>query len=324
MLKSRILVAAAAVAFGVSAARAQAPAESVMVFKVNVAGVVGSPLYKQLATQLGDKMNNPDPKYQEFKTATGFNPETDLTTMVVGLGGDFMGGAPPKVFAIIEGKFDQAKIEEFAKSKGSEEMTVEQIDGLTTFTGKESSGSPPPTMAFLDGKTMVIAAKEDFSALVKSVKGGTGVPMASGIKALLDQEKGQISLAMILPAQAKDQLKAQAQFAALANLQTVMLGVDVGADVNLSLKAAADSDANGKAVFDVLNGLLAMGKMATAEQPDIQKVVNELKLEQQGASSALSLSVKAEDISKIVTDAMNKGSASEEATEEGASEEDGE
>ena len=322
MLKTRVFMtaAAAALALSTSLVQAQAPAESVLVLRADVAGLVQSSLYKDLVAQFGDKMASTDANYLKFKEATGFNAETDLKSFTMGLAGDLGGAAPPKVYLIAEGTFHQSKMEEFAKT--SDKMTVGSAEGLVTFTSKDEGQAM--TMALLNDSTMVVASAEDFAGVAAAVKGGTGLPMAAAVKAGMDQVKGQVGMALILPPTAKDQMKANPQTAPLASLQTVMLGVDVSSDVSVSLSAATDSDANGKAVYDVLNGFLAMGKMAMAENVDAKKVMDELKLEQQGANTVLTLKVKAEDVTKAIATSMNgpaAGGATEEKPADGAEEE---
>jgi hypothetical protein len=304
MIRTRVFVSAATLLLcaGVSSvASAQAPAESMLVMRVDVAGIVGSDLYKQLTTKFADKMTNKDPKYLEFKEATGINPETDIKSMTLGIAGDF--SAPnPKMYCILDGKFDQSKLEAYAKAKGK--LTVGSAAGMTTFTPTETEGGQkPPTFAVLNANTLIAASSEDFEAFAGSAKSG-GVPMAAALKTILSGEKGQIQLALILPATAKENLKANPQSAALANVESVAFTADLSAGMLVSLKASADSEANGKSVYDAINGFIALGKMMSAEQPAAQKVMNDLKIEQAGGTTAVSLNVKTEDVVDMIGQTM--------------------
>jgi hypothetical protein len=320
MIRTRGFVRAATLVlcFGlVGIASAQAPAESVLVMRVDVAGIVGSDLYKQLAAKFGDKMSNTDPKYLEFKQATGMNPEVDLRSMTLGMAGDF--GAPnPKVYCILEGNFDAGKIEAYAKSSGK--LAVSTKAGLTAFTPTEADDSPPPTFAVLDKNTLILATSEEFESLAGVAKSG-GVPMSAALKGVLGSDKGHVLIAVVLPAQAKEQLTANPQMAPLANVQTFVLSADLSSGVSLALKAAADSEANGKGVYDAVNAFIAIGKMMSAQQPAFQKVMNDLKLEQQGATTSMSLSVKAEEVVDLVGQAMAMSGGAAPAPEYGEEEE---
>lgn len=285
-----------------------AASESLFVVRIDMAGLVKSELYKQISTQFGEQMASKDPNYIQFKQATGFNPETDISAVTIGVAGE-LGAQNPKMYAIVEGKFDQSKIESYAKSSGK--MTVGQKEGLTTFTSTEASGgTPPPVFALVNPTTLVAASTDDFSTLVGSAKSGSGVPTAPALKSVLGKgAKGQIQIAMLLPEQAREQMKANPQSAAMASVQTLALSIDVSNAINLGLQAAADNEANGKNVHDAINGFLALGKMMSAEQPDLAKVLNDLKVEQQGANTQVSLNIKAEDVTKLLGQAMAMASA---------------
>lgn len=293
---------------GAAGAAGAAGSESLVVVRVDVAGLVKSDLYKQISTQFGEQMASKDQNYIQFKQATGFNPETDVNAVTIGVAGD-LSSPNPKVYAIVEGKFDQSKIEAYAKSSGK--MTVGQKDGLTTFTSTDTSGGqPPPVFALVNPTTLVAASTDDFSTLVGAAKSGSGVPTAPALKSVIGKgAKGQIQIAMVLPEQAREQMKANPQSAAMASVQTLMLSVDVSNAINLALQAAADSEANGKNVHDAINGFLALGKMMSAEQPDMAKLLNDLKIEQQGANTQVSLNIKAEDVTKLLGQAMAMASA---------------
>jgi subtilisin family serine protease len=82
------------------------------------------------------------------------------------------------------------------------------------------------------------------------------------------------------------------------------LGGDIGdipGDSPIFLRPDLPSE---KMVHDAFDGFLAMGKMSSAEQPMAQKIMNSLKLEQQGASTVLSLNIRSADIMALVEQAM--------------------
>lgn len=303
MFRTRILSSAATLVLtsALSAAYAQAPAESILVVKVDVAGLVGSALYKQLTAKYGDKMASKDENYLKFKEATGLNPETDIKTMTLGIAGDLNQPNPP-MYVVLEGNFDEAKIESYATSSGK--LKMDKQAGLKTFTPTETSGSqPPPTFAIVNPTTLIAASPAEFVALANAAKSG-GIPINAAVKTVLASDKGQIQIAMVLPESAKEQAKANPQMAALATVQTFVLSTVIGTDVEVALKASADNEANGKTVYDAFNGFLALGKMMSAEQPQAQKILNDLKIEQQGAITQLTLAVRAQDVVDLVGQAV--------------------
>jgi hypothetical protein len=276
------------------------PADVLFVIDVDVAGIVKSDLYKKHSEALTASWTaKQDPDYLKFKEVTGFNPETDLHSIALGLSGEVFGGKPT-VFAVASGKFDQAKFDDYAK--GNDKMTVGSQEGVTTYTSTRSGEGEPPVFALLDNSTLIVAETPDFATLLGSAKG-----MAAGLKshpklgALISKAgAGQVRMAMVLPDSAKEQLKMQPQMAPLAAVQAVDMALSVGTGFDLGLEATADTPENGKAVYDTLNGLIALGKMSTGQNPDAAKLLNALKLEQVGNNNKLTLSVSAEDVDKIV------------------------
>jgi hypothetical protein len=320
MLHKRFLLGAASLVFSAAvisapalaqtpaaeATEAQAPAaaaESILLLHINVEGLVKSELYKQLQTTMGDQLSSTDPNYLQFRQATGFNPETDLRSITVGAAGE-LGTGNPDIYAILKGKFDRAKVEAYAR--GNDKFTVGEREGLTTFTSTErEGGQEPPTFALLDDNTMIAASTQNFDRLATSTRGGGRVPASPRIADLIGEKAaGQIQLAMLLPEVARTQLAANPQSAPLADVQTFLLALDVTKDVNVLLQATAGNDEQGKNVHDALNGFVALGRMMSAEQPDVQKILGDLKLEQKGATTQLALAIKADQLTQLLGQAM--------------------
>jgi hypothetical protein len=276
------------------------PADVVFVIDVDVAGIVKSDLYKKHSEKLfANVPAKQDPDYLKFKEVTGFNPETDLQSVVIGLAGDAFGGKPT-VYAVAAGSFDQGKFDDYAKN--NDKMTVGSQEGVTTYTANKSGEGAPPIFALLDKNTMIVAETPNFAALLASAK-GTGASLKSHPKlgSLISKAgAGQVRMAMVLPDQAKEQLKAQPQMAPLANIQAVDMSLNATSGMDLSIEATADTPENGKAVYDTVNGLIAMGKMSSGQNPDMAKIMNALKLEQVGNNNKLTLTLTAEDVDKIV------------------------
>lgn len=305
------------------------PADVLMVIDVDVAGFVKSELYKKHSEKLlANWPGAKEPGYVRFKESTGFNAETDIRSMSIGLAGEVFGGKPT-VYAVADGNFDQAKWDNFAK--GEEKLKVGSQDGLTTYTSTEpgDGGSPPPTFAIVDKSTMILAETANLGTLIGAVKGGANLKTSPKLGALISKAgAGQIRMAVVLPDQAKEQMKANPQMAPLASVQTVDFSLNATAGIDVVLEATADTADNGKLVYDTLNGLLAMGKMASGENPDLAKLMTNLKLEPNGAANKMSLSIPAEDVDKLMGMAMmgmggGAPPASTEAGEEAAEEEGG-
>ena len=288
------------------------PADVMFVIDLDVAGIVKSDVYKKHSEKLLAQMPaKDDPDYLKFKQVTGFNPETDLQSVVLGLAGDVFGGKPT-VYAIATGTFDQAKFDDYAK--GNEKMTVGTQGAVTMYTlePKEGEGAPP-VFALLDKNTMLLTEAPSFPGLLGAANGsGASLKTHPKLGALISKAgTGQIRIAIVLPDQAKEQLRAQPQMAPLANVQAVDMSLALGTGADLTLEATADTPENGKAVYDTMNGLIALGKMSSGQNPDLTKLLDALKLEQAGANNKLTFSVSADDLDKLIATMQAQAGASE-------------
>jgi hypothetical protein len=309
-MQRRFAAVAGLLLFGLAALGQAAPTEKLpqdltMVMVLDMAGLRSSELYRKHAAELMAQWEqNQEEDYLQFKQATGFDLARDLNTLTLGLGGD-MTAPQPKLYAVVDGNFDRAKFDAYFKGKG-DKFTVGEHSGLTTYTGKPEEGKTdqPPTIAFLDASTLIVASAPEFAAMAAAARGTGNLQASSPLGQLVSQApKGQLQMVMVLPEQAKQQLQGNPQAASLANVQTVELAVNATSGVDVVLQAGADTADNAKGVYDTLNGFLAMGRMMSAQNPQLQAAMTGLKLEQDGTKNRVALAFTAEQVEGLIAQA---------------------
>ncbi len=277
------------------------PADSSLVFHLDFSSLAATDLYKVYEPLLTQKIPKEDPEYKEFMNATGFVPERDIQSATFAIVGDFTG--PPAVFGVVKGRFDPAKFESFAQTKGK--MTIGNVNGIKTFTPVDTS-KDKPTFAFLDSSTLLFATANQFVNHLERAQGkGKNVHSSPLLGPLLAKGmKGQTWLIMALPEMARQGMKANPQAAPLASIQTLAVSVDGSAGLDVGIDANTDSADNGKAAFDALNAFLAIGKMSLGSNPDMAAALNKMQLEQNGASVHIGWKMTIPELQKAVGAAM--------------------
>ena len=97
------------------------PSDSSVLVYANMAALRGQPLAQKLAAMAPPVQ--PGTEYGDFISATGFQYERDLDRIVFASSVEATPGAPPTHFlAIVDGQFDQKKIEAYALSSGSVDL----------------------------------------------------------------------------------------------------------------------------------------------------------------------------------------------------------
>jgi hypothetical protein len=82
----------------------------------------------------------------------------------------------------------------------------------------------------------------------------------------------------------------------MQSLQTILLTLDAETGIELALSGATDTDANGKQVYEMLNGYLTLGRSMAAQNPQAAELLNHLELSHDGSDVAISISMSGDDV----------------------------
>ncbi|HNX75598.1 MAG TPA: hypothetical protein PLM07_19180 [Candidatus Rifleibacterium sp.] len=307
MFKKLLLVAVLLISFTGSAVFSAdlmqlIPQEADFVFQVNVAKFLSTPEIKKAFEE--NLAKNPDQKkaYEEFMGKTGFNPMEGLTQFVVFTSGKVdPTNAAQMAGAIIEGKFDPAKILEAIKGdkEAAKDVEISKIDGFDAIVPKNKKDG---IGLFLDAGTAVVGAEPGVTA-VKNIKLGKGkaVTERKDFFAILQKLDAQatISGAGLIPADLKEKVKQNPQAAPLAALNYFFFGFTHGENIVFNFNSEVDKKENVEGVMTALNGFLAMLKMFAAQAPEAAEVMNMIKLTANETTVQINLNVPKAKLEEI-------------------------
>jgi hypothetical protein len=293
------------------------PNDVAVVIHADVRGLVGSELYRSLSDRLGDTPFPSNAQYQEFVEATGFRFETDLTSISLGVGGDLEGDSPP-FYMLVDGNFDRKKIDTYIRNSG--EYDSAELDGLTVFVPNAAADGQDfkATLAWLDDDTLLVGSSADFGKLARSIDGRAPNAADSELSRLVAGARGQVRLAMTFPeAEPRDPGEATTpsmvhsiveavRSSPLGQLQSIMLTLNAGSGLDVTLQAKADTPANGSAVYEMLNGYMAMGRMMAAENPELGVFLDHLTLEREESAVSLAISMTGDEIRAAIEESQSQ------------------
>jgi hypothetical protein len=280
------------------------PEDAIGVAYFDVASLLDSDLYRALDAE-GRIPSEPNAKLDEWQQATGFDPTTDLHSITIGAGYG-AGDTDKTYYMIVKGKFDLARIDEYARD--SQEVEIGTREGLKTYGARpqDPSSTETPVVAFLSPSTMIAASPADFPKLVRSVHGSAPGAASSSLGRLMSGSEGQVFLALHIPEEARDVAASPggadgtAMVAGLQeplrHMESVLLTIDVSRSFELTVTAEVDTAESGKLLHDTILGFLAMGKMMTAESPETAELLDQMTLRHDGKTLNLGVVLTREQI----------------------------
>jgi hypothetical protein len=194
----------------------------------------------------------------------------------------------PEFAAVLTGSFDAARVTEAIKaSKAGPTARTEAYGGATlhVFPGRFGAAgvtlhSPEMAVAVLDANTAVVGSLPTVRAAI-DVRAGRG-PNATSDAELMEaynqaDATGAGRFALKMPEKMlRAEMEKDPNNLVLKNLTSVryVFG-SLGVAPSLTLKATArtGSPAEAKPIYDALNGLLAIGRMAIAGKPDLASMM---------------------------------------------------
>lgn len=283
------------------------------VVHVDVVSLRDSELYPVLAGAYEEIPADREGKVREFEEATGFDVRRDLQAITMGAAYDADDGRGP-VYAIIRGNFDLERVERFVEDEP--DVRKELHGEMVTYRSTSDDDSvPDSTMAWLSDEIMILASTPDFPKLLQSVENGGRAAATSSIQKLMAGSRGQVFAAVRIPEEARQADTGKRNEAGgamlsgivdpLRRLETVLLTLSVTSDVDVSVTAEADSEESGQRVQETVQGLLMMGKMMTAESPELATALERLSLEREGRTVRLSMRLTNEQIRTAMSEAQD-------------------
>ena len=217
-----------------------------VVVGVDVAEIVKTELYKGLRERLGDLWRGVDETFDAFREATGFDPETDLRSVALGVG-----DPADELCAILTGRFDVAKL------RASERFAVREEEGREVFRLADGSGRE---FHFPNETTLVFARKGKLPRQL--------VPPAA---------TEAIALRILLPAAVKALAKKAYPNAPVDEIVSISTRVEVGREAEVSAAIRMETAEAAVKMRAIVAGLVLTGKVMSLKRPEIQPLVDSVR-----------------------------------------------
>lgn len=291
------------------------PADAAVVAFANVREVMDSQLRQRLKQVLPEEQGQ-----KEFQQETGIDIERDIDYVVAAMTGPGADGAAshPNGLVVARGRFNTTQLESLAREHGG---VVEEYKGKRLIKGVAKAGDndtllvagqprrqhPPVMLAFLEPGLVAIGSETAIKSAIDAQLSAPSITSNNEMMELVsDIDMGNnawavgrfdaIATQARMPAEIASKLPAVKTFA-------VMTHIDGG--VTGSLRAETRDDASADNLRQVVQGLLALGKMSN--DPKATALLNSLQLSGSGKTVRLSFSVPSEVLDMIPMKRMHEG-----------------
>ena len=292
------------------------PSNAVAVVYANVGDVMRSNLRERLRAVMPEE--DKEKGREEFKQATGIDIERDIDTIVVAMVPDSDGRAP---VVAIRGRFDEGRIEALAREHGGKvdnssgirviEMPRHQHDedaaeGAQTPTRRESTFRP--ALAFVE-PGLVLFGNVDLVKAGVNRKAGQNLTANGEMMARIEKLDGRGANAWAvgrldaltqqgrLPEHVAAQLPSLTWFEASGHLNGGITG---------TVRAETRDEQAAKNLRDMINGIMAFGRMQSQTKPGIQALMQSITLGGTGTTVEMTFTIPAELIDTIAPKAKVK------------------
>ena len=285
------------------------PADSAVVAFANVREVMDSQLRQRLKAVLPQEHGQ-----KEFQDQTGIDIERDIDYIVAAASalGTANGGAEPTGLVIARGRFNTTMLEALArdhggvveeykgkrlvKSRPRSDRQVEATPSETTVVRREHQ---PVVLAFLEAGLVGIGSETAIKSAIEAQLTAHSITSNNEMMELVaDIDQGNNAWAVGRFAALANQAKLPAEIASkLPAIKTFAVMTHIDGGITGRLRAETLDDASAANLRQVIQGLLALGRMTN--DPKAMALINSLQLSGSGTTVALSFAVPSEVLDMI-------------------------
>ena len=281
------------------------PADSQAVVGINVRAFLSSPFYAAAQARRGAVVGS---ELNEFIEKTGVDPRTDIDYIVAG--GRALAGGKGNGALIAIGRFNEEKISSFIRSK-SVPMEVNYGNAVVLMIPEQSGTQLEKGIAFLDQGELALGDLESLKAILDVRAGKAGVKSNQTLVQMLDELDPD---AMFWFAGDAANIMSKAPVDSplgdkLSAIQTIFGTLDLGSVVTGQLTATALSEESATQLAAVVNGLVALGSLASTQNPEmsvLKDLVSGITIMQDGNKVHLKVSFSAELLDKLEQAKMDR------------------
>jgi len=254
------------------------PANSQVVFGMNVQSFVSSPIYLKFQQQHGQEIGT---DLQEFITATGVNPVTDLYYIVAaGRANDVKKGSGVAI-AIANPKhnFNVGQIIDFIRTKAKTNPIEVSYKNATVYMIPESDGNKlEKGIAFLNDTEAALGDLDSLKAVLdaRADPKNLGIEANTTLAALIKSlDPNQMFWFAGDPTSILSKAPTNTPFGgSVSSIQNVVGTLNLGEGVVGKITATAKDAASAQKLADVVKGFVALGQLAAGDQnPDLTQLL---------------------------------------------------
>jgi hypothetical protein len=251
------------------------PADSHAVFGMNVQKFIASPIYAEFMAKHGTEIGA---DLAEFIAKTGVDPRQDIT-YIIAAGRPAQQKGAGVVIAV--GRFDATAITSFINSKG----TPINVDykGANVLMMPEADGTKlEKGIAFLSGSEIALGDLESLRAVLdvrsNSLPSIDGTSLADLLKNLNSNEMFWFAGN---PSSILAKAPANAPFVpSMSAIQSIFGTLNLTTRVEGKITVTATSDVAAGQLADFVRGLIALGNLASAQNPDLAELIRSVQIAQ--------------------------------------------
>ncbi len=275
------------------------PADSQVVFGMNVQSFVKSPIFIKFQEKHGQEIGS---DLQDFITRTGVDPVNDLSYIVAsGRAGEQRKGSGA-VIAVAKKSFNIDTIVSYIKTKTTPVESA--YNGVQVLMFPESNGSKPEKgVAFLKNSEIALGGLDT----LKSVVDASAHPKTLGLEAnttlmqlISSLDSGQMfwfagDAASILSKAPTDTPLG----GSISSIQSVVGTLNLDDAVVGKITATAKDAASARKLSDVVRGFVALGQLASDQTPELAQLLNGLTVTLDNSQVSLSVNFPYDLLEKL-------------------------
>ncbi len=249
-----------------------------------------------------------DQGLQKFIDETGFDPRQDVTEILAASVGD---KTNPSGLFLAKGKFEPQKLAALAAQHGKE-TSVSTYAGATLFTQTAPDGAAVKVahgLAFIGNSIAVVGDLPSVQAALDRAKGANSidVALAARVQALSTTTDAwtisMASLSSLLPTDLGPKGAGAQPLQLVKNVLSSSGGVKFGSNIEINGQAVATDAASAKSMADLVRMVGALVTMGAGQDPQaaaVAKLIQGLKVAQDGATVNLSITVPEDQVETLI------------------------
>ncbi|MBS3818582.1 hypothetical protein KGY73_03650 [bacterium] len=278
-----------------------------------VQGVLFADFQKIMETNIADetikesKLKN---KYQKFIQKSGINPKKDLHAMALAVM-EKKEQAERKGVAVFNLNYTRDKLLSLAQKEGPE-LTKNQYNGIIIYsTPQEKENKKQESFAFLDDSHIVVGNDSGVKSVIDVAEGREeNVHQNEALADLLGKtnQQGMLWGGMMFSPQTMEKLASDnPMLRNLKSLHSASLYLDYkNKNLITEIKMTSSDETKIQELVDLLNGIKALGSMASEKRPEIGELLKKIEITAQPEYAQISAHIPDELLQKFKKRALEK------------------